>query len=407
MKIRYLQQAIEKIAFGGRKMAFVSGPRQCGKTTLGRMLAASRSASQYYSWDDIEFRRLWTKSPKSVVPESQDVPLVILDEIHKDRTWKRTLKGIYDTIRFEEKPCDFFITGSSRLNVYRRGSDSLLGRYYYFRLAPFSLREMRTPEVLSPDEVIDGLKHRSLSAESENISNLQSLLRYGPFPEPLFGQNINQWRLWRQNRHETIIREDLRDITRSTEIGKIEMLASILPDKVASPLSINSLRQDIEVGHQTLQRWLGWLKELYFIFEVKPWHQKIRRSLKKEGKIYLWDYSEIENPGARFENLVAVHLIKACNYWTDMGQGKFELYYLRNKSKLEIDFLIVRDGKPWLPIEVKLGDESPAENWRYFLPELNCRLALQITEKSCWKLYTSQDTDILVAGADEVLMYFV
>jgi predicted AAA+ superfamily ATPase len=407
MKIRYLQQAIEKLAFGDQKMAFVSGPRQCGKTTLGRMLAEGRSVSQYYSWDDIEFRRLWTKSPKSIVPQTSDRPLVILDEIHKDRTWKRTLKGIYDTIRFQDKLCDFFITGSSRLNVYRRGSDSLLGRYYHFRLAPFSLREMQTPHAFSPDVLMDGLKHRSIPAQTENRSNLHSLLHYGPFPEPLFRQNRDKWRLWRQNRHETIIREDLRDISRSTEIGKIELLASILPEKVASPLSINSLREDMEVGHETLRRWLGWLKELYFIFEVKPWHHKIRRSLKKEGKIYLWDYSEIENPGARFENLAAVHLIKACNYWTDTGQGKFELYYLRSRDKLEIDFLIVRDGKPWLPVEVKMGDEDPAKNWRYFLPALDCRLALQITEKPCWKLYSSQDGDILVAGADEALMYFV
>jgi len=407
MKIRYLQQAVSQIAFDEHKMAFVSGPRQCGKTTLGRMLAEHRKVNRYYTWDDIEFRKIWNKSPKSIVPSSVHKPLIILDEIHKDRTWKRTLKGIYDTSKFEGIECDFFVTGSARLNVYRRGSDSLLGRYNHFRLAPFSLREMQTPDALVPDECLEKLWHRSLSVHSSNNNNLQSLLKFGPFPEPLFRQNIERWRMWRQSRHEMIIREDLRDIGKSSDIGRIEMLAAILPDKVASPLSVNSLRIDIEVSHRTLQTWLGWLKELYFIFEVKPWHKQIERALKKEGKLYMWDFSEVEDEGARFENLVAMHLLKACNYWTDTGQGNFDLYYLRTKEKEEIDFLIVRDKKPWLPVEVKKSDEKPSPHWRKFLPMLGCKRALQITQTPAWKLYSEKDVELLVAGAHEALMYFV
>lgn len=406
MKTRYLQKVIEELAFADGKMAFVSGPRQSGKTTLGEMLAENRKTSKYYNWDDLDFRKIWSKSPKSVVPQPNGTPLVILDEIHKDRTWKRTLKGIYDTIHFEKKQCDFFVTGSARLNVYRRGSDSMLGRYYHFRLAPFSLREINLPTPLTPNDAIEQLFQRSLPRKKENQDNLEALLKFGPFPEPLFRQNLNKWKLWRQSRHEMVIREDLRDIGRSSDIGKIEMLAAILPDKVASPLSVNSLRLDIEVGHQTLQRWLGWLKELYFLFEIKPWYKKIARSLKKEGKIYLWDFSEVSDFGAKFENMVAMHLLKTCNYWNDTGQGDFELFYLRNREKQEIDFLIVRDKQPWLPIEVKRGDDKPSPNWQKFLPMLQCKQALQITEQPGWRLYTENNVELLVAGAAEALMYF-
>jgi len=406
MKTRYLQKAVEELAFADGKMAFVSGPRQAGKTTLGEMLAETRKTSRYFNWDDLDFRRLWVKSPKSILSQSENKSLIILDEIHKDRTWKRTLKGIYDTVRFEKKQYDFFITGSARLNVYRRGSDSMLGRYLHFRLAPFSMREIDIPNVLSPDDMLKQLFGRSFSVSRENHNNLKTLLRFGPFPEPLFRQSQSRWKIWRQNRHEMIIREDLRDIGQSSDIGKIEMLAALLPDKVASPLSLNSLRLDIEVTHQTLQRWLGWLKELYFLFEIKPWSKKIVRSLKKEGKIYLWDFSEVKEPGAKFENMVAVHLLKTCNYWNDTGQGEFELFYLRNREKQEIDFLIVRDGRPWLPIEVKTGDDNPSQNWKKFLPMLGCKKALQITEKPVWNLYTEDDRELLVAGAAEALMYF-
>ncbi len=406
MKTRYLQRAIEELSFADGKMAFVSGPRQSGKTTLGEMLAEKRKTSQYYNWDDFEFRKLWAKSPKSIIPQTSDKPLLILDEIHKDRTWKRTLKGVYDTIRFEKKQCDFFVTGSARLNVYRRGSDSMLGRYYHFRLAPFSVREMEHSNVLSPDEMLEQLFRRSNTVGRQSAENLRAMLKFGPFPEPLFRQNAAKWKIWRQNRHEMIIREDLRDIGKSSDIGRIEMLATILPEKVASPLSLNSLRQDIEISHQTLQRWLGWLKELYFLFEIKPWSKKIVRSLKKEGKIYLWDFSEIQDDGAKFENMVAVHLLKTCNYWNDTGQGDFELFYLRNREKQEIDFLIVRDGKPWLPVEVKQGDDKPAANWRVFLSMLKCKKALQIVNLPIWKLYSEDDTELLIADAAEALSYF-
>ena len=407
MKKRYLHELIKQLAFSDHKMAFVSGPRQCGKTTLGHMLARERDISEYYNWDNIEFRRLWAKSPQSIIPETSKSPLIILDEIHKDRTWKRTLKGIYDTLKFNESPCDLFVTGSSRLNVYRRGSDSLLGRYYHFRLAPFSLREMETANPLSPDETLEHLKNHSHRSNTSRSKNLKSLLKFGPFPEPLLKQNVSKWRLWRKNRHEMIIREDLRDIGRSSDLGKIEMLASILPEKIGSPLSINSLRLDIEVAHQTLQRWLGWLKELYFLFEIKPWSKKITRSIKKEGKIYLWDFSEIDNDAAKFENLVAMHLKKSCDYWNDSGEGDFALYYLRNKEKQEIDFLIVKDGKPWLPVEVKLSDVTLSKNWAKFLPLIGCKFALQVVNKPYWKKHEYDDTEILIADAAEVFQYFV
>jgi len=406
MKTRYLQKTVSELAFADDKMAFVSGPRQSGKTTLAKMVSKGR-VSYYYNWDDLDFRKLWTQSPKSIAPETDAKPLIILDEIHKDRTWKRTLKGVYDTARFDKISCDFFVTGSARLNVYRRGSDSLLGRYYHFRLAPFSLREIHHPDSLNPDEVLDQLFARGIAGQHKHLKELETLLTFGPFPEPLFRQNTEKWKIWRRNRHEMIIREDLRDIGHSTDLGKIEMLAAILPERIGSPLSVNSLRLHIDVSHRTVQRWLGWLKELYFLFELKPWQNKVHRSIKKEGKIYLWDYSEVKAPGPRFENLVAVHLLKACNYWTDTGKGDFELYYLRNREQQEIDFLIVRDGLPWLPVEVKRGTDKPSPNWRKFLSMLPCRRALQIAEQSAWKVYAEDDAELLVAGANEALMYFV
>ncbi len=403
MKQRYICDAIGELAFASKKMAFLSGPRQCGKTTLAKMLGSSRDSLSYHNWDDIEFRRLWTKSPKAVVPPKPKDALVILDEIHKDKRWKRTLKGVYDTLA---KPCDIIVTGSARLNVFQKGSDSLLGRYFHFRLSPFSLREMQRPGLLGPDEALESLFSRATRRSKARSENLSSLLEFGPFPDPLFRQDKRHARLWRQTRHTLIIREDLRDLSNLPDLGRLEMLAALLPGKVGAPFSLNAMREDIEVAHGTLSRWIDWLKELYFLFEIKPYSHRITRSLKKEGKIYMWDYAEVQDPAARFENLVAHHLLKACHYWTDTGEGDFQLCYLRDKERHEIDFLILRDGKPWLPVEAKLSDTKPSPNWRRFLPMLGCDRGLQIVQTSAWKTYCEGDKEVLVAGADEALFYF-
>ncbi len=324
--------------------------------------------------------------------------------IHKDRRWKRNLKGVYDTL---EAPCDIIVTGSARLNVYKKGSDSLLGRYFHFRLHPFSLREFSKPLPNRPKDLILRLLDRSLNKKKSWRQSCNDFLKFGPFPEPLLKQNSRQARAWKKQRHDLIIREDLRDISRIPELARVEMLAVLLPERVGSLFSINSLVEYLEVSHATVKKWLEYLKELYFLFDVKPWQKRIPRSLKKEGKIYLWDYSEIDEKSARFENMVACHLLKACDYWNDSGEGDFALYYLRNKEKQEIDFLIVKDGLPWLPVEVKLSDVTPSKNWSRFIPLIGCKFALQVVNKPYWKVHEYKDTKLLVADAAEVFQYFV
>ena len=405
MKKRCLEGPIEFLSFGSHKIAMVSGPRQCGKTTLAKMMLRKRTVGHYYNWDEFEFRHAWAKKPSDVIPAPGDgpVPLVVLDEIHKDRLWKRNLKGLFDTLT---SPCDFLVTGSAHLNVYRRGSDSLLGRYFHFHLHPFSLREMERDDVLDPDGTLQALFSRALKPGRQAGENLTSLMTFGPFPEPLFGQNTKSANLWRRNREQIVIREDLRDISRLPDLGRIEMMTTLLPDRVGSLFSVASLREDLEVSFDTVRRWTTYLKELYYLFEIKPYSQKISRSLRRKGKIYLWDYAGIRVESARFENLVACHLLKACHFWTDTGEGEFALYFLRNKEKQEIDFLIVRDRVPWLPVEVKLSDSAPSSNWRKFAGMLPCAHGLQIVRQPQWTSYDFGTMNVLVAGAAEALSYF-
>jgi predicted AAA+ superfamily ATPase len=405
MKKRTLTRAIEDLAFGSRKMAFVSGPRQCGKTTLAKMMLKARKAGVYRNWDEVTFRRAWAKDPSTVLPKSQGdaVGLLVLDEIHKDRRWKRNLKGIYDTM---DTPCDILVTGSARLNVFFRGSDSLLGRHLSFRLHPFSTGELEARNPFEPDAALEALFDRGLRRTKTARRRLDLFMRFGPFPEPFLAQDLRQARLWRRNREQLIIREDLRDLSRLPELGRIEMLTSLLPERVGSLFSLAALGRELEVSIPTVKRWMEYMKGLYYAFEIKPYHRRVPRSLRRAGKVYLWDYASVQDSAARFENLVACHLLKACHFWTDTGEGDFDLMYLRDKEGREIDFLIVRDGRPWLPVEVKLSAEVPSRNWARFSSVLPCTRALQLVNKPVWDLRHFGQSTLLTADAAEGLRYF-
>jgi uncharacterized protein len=410
MHERHLEAAVARLALAADKMALVSGPRQVGKTTLAKRLLAQRGAGRYHNWDQLEFRRLWARTPGAaleVYPRPAGVrPLIVLDEIHKAPRWKQTLKGLYDT---RPEPLDLLVTGSARLNVYQRGGDSLAGRYRHFRLHPFSVAEAIGNGPVSPEEFLRRLGGGDLPASPAGATALATLLEYGGFPEPFLAQDAAQARLWRRNRDEQVLREDLRDLSRIVEIGKVQLLAALLPERVGSLFSRNSLREDVGVAFETLDRWLRALELLYYLFEVRPYARRINRSLKKEGKLYLWEYTGVPAGPARFENLVASHLLKACHYWTDTGAGDFALWLLRDRQQREIDFLITRDGQPWLPVEVKQTATQPERAWHTFLPALGCPLALQLVEHATPDLTAQRlgPARLVTATAARVLAWLV
>lgn len=405
VKSRYISSIIKEFCFRTHKMAFISGPRQCGKTTLSKALLKERGLGVYYNWDEKEFRRTWAKTPSKIIPSDNNkkkAPIVILDEIYKVKSWKRDLKGIFDML---EKAIDIIVTGSAKLNIYRRGGDSLLGRYHHFRLHPFSLAELLQSKSIEHTQLIDMLFSKKFTVNKQHSIYLEQLFLFGPFPEPLFSKNEKLLRIWQRERLERLVREDLRDISRIQELSQIEMLVSLLPERAASALSITSLKEDLEVAYATMKLWLNYLKQIYYIYEIKPYSKSIPRALKKEGKLYLWDWSEIESPGARFENMIANHLLKYAHFLTDSGEANVELCYLKNKQKLEIDFLLVKNKQPWLPIEVKLSDSKLSKNWQTYLKYLPCKRGLQVVkEPGICKHYLINDIgEVLVISAEYLL----
>lgn len=364
---------IETLAFAHEKMAFVTGPRQVGKTTLAQQLIERRHGGRYFNWDDVVFRRQWIKDPKQFVPEIVgEKTLVVFDELHKAPRWKSYLKGLYD---LRKTFAHILVTGSAKLDVFRKGGESLLGRYFLFRLHPFTMGELAgtsaTPELLVPS-----LAQPLASAKM----TMEQLLTHGGFPEPYLNHDDQFTSAWRRLRVERLVRDDLRDLTRTHEIPLIEAAVALIPERVGSLFSVQSLAEDLEVAHPTARRWIEWLSQLYYCYRLFPHAKNIARSIKKQPKVYLWDWSEVPDPAARFENLVAGHLHKAVHFWTDSGLGSFELSYVRDKEKREVDFLIVRNKKPWLMAECKTNETRPSENLIRFARLLKPEIVVQIVQ---------------------------
>ena len=134
----------------------------------------------------------------------------------------------------------------------------------------------------------------------------------------------------------------------------------------------------MRVSVDTVRLWVEILGELHLGFLVRPWFKNVTRSLRKEPKWFLCDWSSIENEGDRAETFVACHLLEAVEGWNDLGFGQFDLGYLRDKEKREVDFVVVRDGKPWFLAEVKHRDDTIGKALGYYQERVNAPFAFHV-----------------------------
>lgn len=403
--MRYINKQVLDTLEKESKMALISGPRQVGKTTLVKHLLAQKGAgSGYFNWDVESHRKSILRKPEDFWKEKfsgKQKHCIALDEIHKYPRWKRFLKGLYDSVGRET---EILVTGSGRLNVYQRGGDSLFGRYHLFHLHPLSVGELVRREkdnIALPEELMRSVSDVQVSSDAETA--LKKLFTLNGFPEPYYSSKEETLRRWRREHRHLIIEEDLVGLTLIREIGLVDALVELLPERVGSPLSLNALREDLNVAYNTVKGWIQALSSLYYLFEIRPFSGKLVRSLKREGKVYLFDGSVIESEGARFENLVALHLLKACDTWNDFGYGDYALHYVRDKEKREVDFLITERNHPWMMVECKFNQNVIDRSLEYFSERLNPKHIVQVVygldRSVCYKLQSG----IIISSAARFL----
>ena len=353
-----------------RQMAFVSGPRQVGKTTTCRL-----RADAYVNWDNVDDRELILAGPGSLISAfkldrlSETPPVILFDELHKFPRWKQFLKGFFDAHADRVR---VVVTGSSRMDVYRLGGDSLMGRYFPYRMHPFSISETITRELPDATRIV-----RPPRPVEEG--DFDALWRHGGYPEPFLKRDARFSRRWQSLRLEQLVGEDVRGLTQVRQLDQLEIMVRLLADRSARQLVYGNLARQVRVSADTVRRWVAGLCDLHLGFVVRPWFNNVSRSLRKEPKWYLRDWASIEDVGQRAETFVACHLLKAVDGWNDMGLGVFDLGYLRDKEKREVDFLVVRDGGPWFLVEVKYSDESLSSSLTRYRDQLGAPFAFQVT----------------------------
>lgn len=341
---RYLVPQIKRDL--AKKMVFVAGPRQVGKTTLARSLPGADAG--YLNWDVAEHRE------HILAGELPVSKLWVFDEIHKYKRWRNFLKGVYDGRRAGQR---ILVTGSGRLDLYRFGGDSLQGRYHMLRMHPLSAAEL-------------GLT---------TTSRLLDLLKLGGFPEPYFSGSEIEARRWSREYRSRMVHEDVASLERVQDLGHLELMMMRLPDLVGSPLSLNALREDLQVSHKTVSAWLAVLERLYAVFLLSPFGAPRIRAVKKERKHYQFDWSLVMNEGPRFENMVACHLLKWVDHRQDTLGHDVELRYFRDTDGREVDFVVTERNRPVLIVECKAASGDVDRSLRYLRTKFPDAEAWQVT----------------------------
>lgn len=334
-------------------MVWISGPRQVGKTRLAQRLPAG-----YFNWDTSEVRKAYAKDPYFFRTEKT---LMVFDEIHKRRDFKKILKGYYDSPSRRE---NFVVTGSARMDVYRKGGDSLQGRYHSCHLLPLTPDEIHA-KARSPLRPVGPRDWRTW-VPAEHAPKDEDLCELGGFPEPFLKGTALFLRRWQDQYLDRLIREDSRDYAAVQRLEALDLLARLLPQRVSAPCSYLSLARDVEVSPIAIRAWLTLMETLFLGFRLYPFHYKIHRAVKKEPKWYFFQWTYVEDPAARFENYLAVQLRTACASWSQQGYGRWELYYLRDQDRREVDFVICCDLKPVALIEAKQAAQAWPSGLHYY-----------------------------------------
>ncbi len=403
---RWLASAIEDRALDP-KMRFVAGPRQSGKTTLARaILARQRSQDLLFNWDVPETRKRYRQDTlfyRGAIKGRRN-PWLCFDEIHKQRQWKNTLKAIYDE---DGQRMHILVTGSARLELFRRAGDSLAGRFFLFRLSPILLGELLgRPAATAPTDARNWIEERlhptRKAATNEGAQDaFDQLFQFGPFPEPLLKANLRFGLLWRRSYLDAVVRGDIRDLTRLRDLDVVEALIELIPWCVGSPFSINAVREDLEVAHATVKGMMSHLERLLVTFTLTPYVRKLTRPVKRESKVYLYEWSTIEDPAARFENLVASELLARTHLWTESGDVEWGLHFVRTRDGKETDFLLTRHRKPWCLLECKLRKTAVERHHKLFAAKLGGIPIVQIVKRH--SELEAQQRDVVSVSASRFL----
>ncbi len=352
-----------------KKMVFIVGPRQVGKTYLAKEIMKEYKNPKYLNYDLLEDKKYILNGKWD-----EKIDLIVFDELHKMPKWKNFLKGHFDT---RNPNMHILVTGSARLETYRNAGDSLAGRFFVHHLFPISYKEMQN---------------------TNHSNDFERLLERGGFPEPFLSETSEEAKIWRNNYVDSLIRDDVVDFGSIEKQKAMKDVFQIIRTKVSSPLSYQNIAEDVGLSATTVKRYVEILESLYIIFLIRPYSKKVSRAILKEPKVYFYDTGlVVGDESVVFENLVANALFKHVYGQREMKGEILNLNYIRNKEKKEVDFVLAHEmGEIDKLIEVKLTDNDISKNLSLFSGMLDAN-GVQIVKNLRHKLKISEKLEIVNA----------
>ena len=343
-KNRYLEKHLKKDL--KEKILILTGPRQSGKTMLSKNLYSPSADYDYFNYFDVKDRLTLEKKEWN-----RDCKYLVFDELHIKKNWKRWLKALYETTELNP---GIIVTGSARLETYRRSGDSLAGCFFSFRLHPLDLKEIH-----------------QMNKKANSERTLTRLLEVGGFPEPYFKGTKQFYNRWQKTHTEAILKEDMLELDKYRRISQLETLLELLKSCVGQTVQYERFSKILQCDGKTVKKMLDLLEGFYFIFKVSPYYKNISKSIRKQPKYYFHDIAQVQDKGARFENLIACALLKNNHFKEDCYGENRNLYYLRNKDKKEIDFLLTKNNKPFQMVEAKWKDDKLSPHFDLFAKDIS------------------------------------
>lgn len=381
---RIYQSVIEEHLESHQQMVILEGPRASGKTCLLDAVKESVGDFVILDWCISADRELILAGPEKIyskINHASQLPIVAFDNLYLYKEWKNLLKGYYDVLSGR---CKLIIIMAEKTDVYRTGQDSMMGRYFSYHIHPYSVAELCgrsdfTKEYVPPQKL------------SEEVWN--NLFVYGGFPE-VFNKSKKAFHAtWQNNFRNSIIKHDIRELSKINNSQLLDLLSQILIQSVGEPLNFSRIARNMQSTTPSVQSWYQLLLDHYYGFMILPWSKDIKRTIRKAPKFYLYDWSQHSDTRLRIENLVACHLKKFVEFFTDIGLGNYSLHYIRDKEHRGVDFLVAKDDKPWMIIDVKKSNKMKINSFLlYFYKQLDVQHTFQLVfdmeyiDKDCFSV---------------------
>lgn len=325
----------------GVSMFFLCGPGRVGKTALAKALAGEEGI--YMNWEKEDDRRSLVADPAEILARINGATgrgaVLILDGVHKGDEWDRFFEKMYGMYK---EIFRIIVIG----DFYERESE--LGAVY--RVHPFSMGERLNWKLT-----------RDMFRRPEGITDigLERFLRVGGFPEVFCDGDREFVEGWRHAGDEGLMQEVQRYIKDASMSSKVEDLMEFIRQRSGEYFDYSDVAEKTKMAELTVRGWTEILEREYYCYKLCSWSDRGEGSLLGKAKYYLWDWSRVEDMGARIGNFVASHLLKAVDFWNDTGRGEYGLFFVEGEGGDDVDFLVVQDGEPWMLCDVRISQDEP------------------------------------------------